>query len=56
MKRIMIPARRKAWCPRSATAMVVTIVRGSAILKLDIFVSITKKAMGQKMYNKEVKK
>jgi hypothetical protein len=29
---------------------------GSAILNLDTFVSITRRAIGQKMYNKEVKK
>jgi hypothetical protein len=54
--RTRTPTKRKAWCPRRAIAVVMTIVVGSAILKLDTFVSITRVAIGQKIYNKEVKK
>jgi hypothetical protein len=56
MSKTMAPAKRNAGCPREAISMVMTIVEGSAILKLNTFVSITRTAMGQKMYNKEVKK
>jgi hypothetical protein len=56
IRKTIAPASRKAWCPRRKAETEMTIVMGSAILNLDTFVSITRRATGHKMYNKEVKK